>query len=418
MNQERKSLAGNAVLFFVITVALLAGSVYFLMDWDKYLKKGLDLEGGVYVLLEATDVSGDEGNDAIQRAMTVIRKRIDELGVAEPVIRREGDRRIRIELPGIEDQAQAMKLIGTTAMLEFRAPDMETVLLTGEHLKTAYFTRGEMNEPLVGLEFNSEGKELFAKATADHLGEIIYIFLDDDLVSYPVVQSVITGGNAVITGNRTAEEASEIALLLRTGALPVNLIELETRVVGPSLGENALRLSLTAGAIGFIAIAIFMLIFYRFAGFISVVSLTVYVALVLLMLSLMGVTVTLPGIAGLILSIAMAIDANILIFERSKEELASGRTIFTAINAGFERAFTAIIDANLTTIIVALVLIFVASGPLRGFAVVLFIGLLLSLFSACVLSRFLLRMAARSQLIKNPGYIGAGLKGVTQDGKN
>ncbi|MGI6308850.1 MAG: protein translocase subunit SecD [Dethiobacteria bacterium] len=403
MRKRRKT---SPLIFVLISLLLVTASVIFLCNWKSYLKRGLDLEGGVYVLLEALPSADTEADrDAIQRSMTIIRNRIDQLGVNEPVMQPEGENRIRIELPGLKDQAQAMEVIGRTALLTFKNSAGE-VLLTGADLKTAYFTRGQYNEPEVALEFDAGGKEKFARATEKHLGEIIAIFLDEELVSAPTVQNVIKDGKAVITGIPTAEEAGNVALMLRSGALPVELVELETRSVGPVLGENALKLSFKAGIIGMFIVIAFMLFYYRFAGLVADISLTVYVALVFLVLAVFKTTLTLPGIAGLILSIGMAVDANILIFERVKEELQTGKTALSAVNAGFQRAWSAILDANMTTIIAALVLFIVASGPVRGFAVVLLTGILCSMFSAIFLTRFLLRLAVRSRLIKNVAYLG------------
>ena len=402
----------SPVFFIVLSLVLVAASALFLANWERYIKKGLDLEGGVYILYEAKSVGDTEVDyDAIQRAMTIIRNRIDELGLTEPVLQTEGERRIRIELPGIEDQAQAMEIIGKTAQLTFVSPEGD-VLLTGGDLKTAYFTRGQRNEPLVALEFNEEGKEKFAEATEKYLGKQIAIELDNELISAPTVQAVIEEGNAVITNIPTAEEASALALMLRSGALPVELEELETRSVGPVLGENALKLSLSAGLIGLAVVMLFMLFYYKFAGLVADISLAVYLALVFLILTLLNATLTLPGIAGLILSIGMAVDANILIFERIKEELQAGKTTFTAINSGFSRALRAIIDSNITTVIAALVLFIVTTGTVRGFALVLLIGIFSSVISAIYLTRYLLRLAARSRLIKSATYLG--VRGETQ----
>ncbi len=403
---RKKRTKTGIIIFTLIAVLLVSGSTYFLANWQDYLRKGLDLEGGVYVLLEAQVMEDEDlDHDAIQRAMTIIRSRIDELGVVEPIIQREGERRLRIELPGIEDQAQAMEVIGRTAQLTFRSPDGED-LLTGAHLNTANFTRGQYNEPMVALEFDAEGADIFAQATRDYLNDVIYIYLDDEIVSAPVVQNIITDGHAVITGIPTAEEARDIAIMLRSGALPVDLVELETRSVGPVLGENALQLSFSAGLVGMSIVMLFMLFYYRFAGLVADISLVVYLALVFLILSAINATLTLPGIAGLILSIGMAVDANVLIFERIKEELHTGKTTLVAINSGFERAFRAIIDANITTVIAALVLFIVASGPVRGFAVVLLVGIVSSFFTAIFLTRFLLRYAARSRIIQRSSYLG------------
>ncbi|NLC11097.1 MAG: protein translocase subunit SecD, partial [Firmicutes bacterium] len=211
---------------------------------------------------------------------------------------------------------------------------------------------------------------------------------------------------AVITNIPSEEEAYNIALMLRTGALPVELVELETRSVGPILGENALGLSITAGMLGLLLVFLFMLFYYRFAGLVAGISLIVYLALVFAVLGALEATLTLPGIAGLILSIGMAVDANVIIYERIKEELKAGRTIFTSVNAGFERALRAIIDANITTAIAALVLFLVTSGTIKGFALVLLIGIVASIITAVLLTRYLLRLAARSKLIKSPAYLG------------
>lgn len=406
---KRRSKA-SPLFFIILSLILVIVSGTFLYNWERYLKKGLDLEGGVYVLLEAVPSENEEiDHDAIQRAMTVIGSRIDELGLVEPVLQREGERRIRIELPGIEDQEQAMEVIGRTAMLTFVSPEGD-VLLTGADLQNAYFTRGNYSEPLVALEFGPEGRDKFAEATEKYLRQPIAIFLDDELVSAPTVENVISDGNAVITGISTAEEAHNIALMLRTGALPIDLVELETRSVGPVLGENALRLSFTAGIIGLAIVMVFLLFYYKFAGLVADISLMVYMGLVFLILAGLGATMTLPGIAGLILSIGMAVDANILIFERIKEEIEKDKTIFSAINTGFERALSAILDANVTTVIAALVLFIVASGSVRGFAAVLLVGIFSSVVTAVILTRYLLRLAARSHLIKGASYVG--FKGV------
>ncbi|MGI6317213.1 MAG: protein translocase subunit SecD [Dethiobacteria bacterium] len=406
----KKRSKASPLFFIILSLILVIASGTFLYNWERYLKKGLDLEGGVYVLLEAVPSENEEIDyDAIQRAMTVISNRIDELGLVEPVLQREGERRIRIELPGIEDQEQAMEVIGRTAMLTFVSPEGD-VLLTGADLQNAYFTRGNYSEPLVALEFGPEGRDKFAEATEKYLRQPIAIFLDDELVSAPTVESVISDGNAVITGISSAEEAHNIALMLRTGALPIDLVELETRSVGPVLGENALRLSFTAGIIGLAIVMVFLLFYYKFAGLVADISLMVYMGLVFLILAGLGATMTLPGIAGLILSIGMAVDANILIFERIKEEIEKDKTIFSAINTGFERALSAILDANVTTVIAALVLFIVASGSVRGFAAVLLVGIFSSVVTAVILTRYLLRLAARSHLIKRASYVG--FKGV------
>ncbi len=385
----------------LVVLLLLALSVVAFQQALSNINLGLDLRGGVYVLLQAVDSEGVQEGDTIDRAITVLRNRIDSLGVAEPVIQKEGDDRIRIELAGYEDQRRAKEVIGTTAMLKFVGPD-NVDILTGGDLKDARAIFNERNQPAVSLEFNPEGSRLFAEATEKFLGQIIAIFLDEQLVSAPEVQDVIRDGSAVISGNMTIDDARNLALMLRSGALPVELVELETRSVGPSLGQDSLMRSVRAGAAGLILVLLFMLAVYRLFGIIANISLIVYVSVVLAVLVSINATLTLPGIAGLILSVGMAVDANVIIFERIKEELRAGRTMRTSINAGFERAFRAILDANVTTLIAAAVLFHFGDGPIRGFAVTLSIGIIVSMFTAIILTRFLLRQAARADVLRTP----------------
>lgn len=386
--------------FLLVALLLLTASGVAFHQATRNINLGLDLQGGIYVLLQAKD-AGDTRGDAMERAIMVIRNRIDSLGVTEPVIQREGDDRIRIELAGIEDQRRAREVIGTTAMLTFVGPD-DKVILTGGDLKDARATFDDRNRPAVSLEFNPEGARLFAEATEKFLGQVIAIFLDEQMISYPVVEDVIRDGNAIIRGNMNAEEARDLALMLRSGALPVELVELETRAIGPTLGQDSLTRSVRAGIAGFMLVLLFILVYYRFFGLVANVALVVYVALVFGTLVGINATLTLPGIAGLILSVGMAVDANIIIFERIKEELRTGRTMRTAINAGFERAFRAILDANVTTLIAAAVLFHFGTGPIRGFAVTLAVGIVISMFTAIILTRFLLRRAAAAGILKTP----------------
>ncbi len=405
-NRTRKSLV--LLILTVIVFVLAAGYGYselFRPD-AAALKLGLDLKGGVYVLLEAREtVEGLDQQDALQRAITIIRRRVDEFGVAEPEIRQEGENRILIELPGIDDQARAMEIIGRTALLTFVSPEGD-ILLTGTDLADAFVSRDDMGQPAVSLEFNPEGTQKFAAATEKYLRQIIGIFLDGELVSAPIVNSVITGGNAQISGDFTFEEAADLALTLRSGALPVELVELETRSVGPTLGRDSLERGAMAGILGLGLVLLFMLLYYRFLGLVANFTLALYLVIVLGVLSGFGATLTLPGVAGIILSIGMAVDANVIIFERIKEELRSGRTVRTGVESGFQRAFRTILDANITTLIAAAVLFSYGTGPIKGFALTLSIGILTSMFTAIVLTRFLLRLVLRANLVKNPWYMG------------
>lgn len=399
-------MKSNRLLTFVLVILLLlAGSAASIRHAMNNMKLGLDLQGGVYVLYKAVDTGEGQGADKLERAITVIRNRIDGLGVAEPVIQREGDDRIRIELPGIEDQNKARKVVGQTAMLTFVGPDGE-VLLTGEDLKDAKAVYDDRYQPVVSLEFSSEGTKKFSDATTKYVGQIISIHLDNKVISAPQVRQVITDGRAQIEGNMSVEEAGNLALMLRSGALPVQLEEIEIRGVGPELGKDSLDRSIRAGVAGLILVLLFMLAYYRFFGIVANVGLVAYVAILFGMLTAMNATMTLFGIAGLILSVGMAVDANVIIFERIKEELKTGRTMRTSVEAGFERAFRAILDSNVTTLIAAAVLFRFAQGPVRGFAVTLSVGILASMFTSIVLTRFLLRQACRADVLKNPQHTG------------
>lgn len=383
---------------FLLFFLLLVFSAAVFWQAVRAVNLGLDLRGGVYVMLKAEDVAGAGGGDAIERAITVIRNRIDALGLTEPVIQREGADRIRIELAGVADQQAAREVIGRTAMLTFVGPDGE-VLLTGGDLRDAYSTFDGQNQPAVGLEFTPEGTAKFAAATEKFIGQVISIHLDEELVSAPVVQSVITEGRAIIQGNMTTEETRNIALMLRSGALPVKLTELETRAVGPMLGADSLSRSLRAGVAGLLLVVLFMLAYYRIFGFIANVALVLYVTMVVSVLAALNAVMTLPGITGIILSVGMAVDANVVIFERIKEELRGGRAVRNAVESGFERAFRAILDSNVTTLFAAAVLFGLSTGPIRGFATTLSIGVLVSMFTAVVLTRFLLRQSVRAGIL-------------------
>ncbi len=396
------------LILLVLSLALLGGFGYYeiFKPSSNRLNLGLDLKGGVYVLLEARETSdGQDAEDALLRAITIIRNRIDEFGVAEPEIRQEGENRVLIELPGIEDHARAMEIIGRTAMLTFVGPE-EDILLTGADLTDAYVSFDELGRPAVSLEFNAAGTSKFAEATEKYLGQIISIHLDEEVASVAQVRTVIRDGKAQISGNFTSEEARDLALVLRSGALPVELVELETRSVGPTLGRDSLDRGLKAGIFGLALVVFYMLVYYRFLGLVANFSLALYIIIVLASMSLLDATLTLPGIAGLILSIGMAVDANVIIFERIKEELGAGRTPRTGLEAGFQRAFRAVLDANVTTLIAAGVLFYFGTGAIRGFAVTLTIGILVSFLTAIILTRTLLRLSVRADLVKNLWYLG------------
>ena len=396
----------NELLKFLLAIAVIVGLFAFKVgDLAGSIKQGLDLQGGTHIVLEAKDMPEHVVTDQdVEQVVKIMERRINEMGLTEPIIQREGSRRIIIELPGERDQA--IKTIGKTAILQFKDED-GNVRLSGEDLATAKEELGQGNKPLVAIEFNDQGAKKFGELTTQNVGRHIAIVLDGEVLTNPVVNEPILGGKAVITGNRSLEEAKDLAILLRSGALPVKVDVMEVRTVGPSLGQDSKDKSVMAFAIGLSLITLFMLLIYRVNGFIANVALLVYVLLLLLILKLLHATLTLPGIAGIILSIGMAVDANILIFERFKEEIAAGKVLRLAIQAGFKRAFATIFDANMTVMITALILFVLGSGTIKGFAITLGLGVLVSMFTAITVSRTLLMMLINANIVHNPWLFGA-----------
>ena len=373
------------------------------------IRQGLDLQGGTHVVLEAEDTDVAKVNDdAMNRVVTIMEKRVNSLGLTEPIIQREGERRVIIELPGVKDPDAAIKTIGKTAVLEFKDEEGNTVL-TGEDLKDAQAATNQQNgQNVVNLEFTDEGAKKFADLTTKNVGRTIAILLDGETLTAPNVREPILGGKAEISGQKSLEEAQNLAIVLRSGALPVKVNIIETRTVGPSLGQDSKDKSEFAFAVGLGAVLLFMVAFYRLSGFIADIALMAYTMMLLGLLYLLDATLTLPGVAGIILSIGMAVDANVLIFEHFKEEYQiQGKTLRQAMNSGFKRAFTTIFDSNVTTIIAAAVLFFLGTGTIRGFAITLGLGTLLSMFTAITVSQYLLKLMIASKIFENPNAYGA-----------
>ena len=390
--------------FLVMTFAIILGFAFYAKPVAFSIRQGLDLQGGTHVVLQAVDTPDAKvDNDAVDRVVKIIERRVNELGLTEPTIQRQGKDRIIVELPGVKDPDKAIAMLGRTALLEFKDVSGKTVL-TGKDLKNSKAHVGQNNQAVVGLEFNEEGAKKFASLTAQNIGKPISILLDGDVLTSPVVQEVITGGNAQISGSRNVEEAEHLAILLRSGSLPVKVEVMETRTVGPTLGQDSKDMSVKAFGIGTISVFVFMLLFYRMSGLVADIALLLYIMLVLLAMKYLNATLTLPGIAGIILSIGMAVDANVLIFERFKEEIRNGKTLRSAMESGFNKAFTTIFDSNITTIMAAVVLFYLGTGPIRGFAITLALGVILSMFSAITITRELLRFLIGSNLIKNPAF--------------
>ncbi len=398
------------------------------------VKKTIDDDFGIFETGEAKDnriVFTLEAREAARlrewallQSLETIRNRIDKFGVAEPLIQKQGTNELVVQLPGLKDPDRAIQLIGKTAVLEFRLldetidagklntmfipPDDEILyqservkgasrdastpyvvkketLLTGEFLTDARVAIDtQYNEPYVSLTFDAPGARIFERITAQNKGKRLAIVLDGKVHSAPVINDVISGGRAQITGRFTHEEATDLAIVLRAGALPAPVTVVQNVTVGPSLGQDSINAGVRAALLGAAAVLVFMLIYYKFSGLIADFAVSLNIIMLLGVMSALNATLTLPGIAGIILTIGMGVDSNVLIFERIKEELRSGRTPRSAVNAGYDRALWTVIDSHVTTLITAAVLFQFGSGPIKGFAVTLFVGILINLFTALV----------------------------------
>lgn len=413
MKGKSKSKSKSSVLFVLsVVVIILLALVGFkgveIAGWEvksfnNAITKGLDLQGGVSVLMEIQEE--DVSSDVRQRTKQLLELRVNSLGVAETVVTEEGEKRIRIDVPGAYDSNEIVDGLSKTGNLEFKDSD-GNVVLTGKDVKEATAILDDTSMPVVSLELNSDGQEKFAEVTANNIGKSISIYMDDEVVSSPVVQSAITNGKAVINGMSSMEEATKLAGIISSGALPVSIKAVSITNVGAQLGSEALPNAVKAGAVGIGIIFLFMIIYYRVPGIFASIALTLYITLVLLVFVEMKVALTLPGIAALLLTIGMAVDANVLIFERIKEELKNGISVKSAVKAGFENAMSSIVDSNSTTFIVALILYFIGSGSVKGFAVTLMIGILLSLFTALIVTKILMNLSIDMGLLKKKWQFG------------
>lgn len=395
----------------------------------------------------------DDGIDyrissAVTQSIEVVRRRVDELGNTEPLIQRQGKDRIIVQVPGLQDPQRLKALLNQTAKLTFRMVDLSVpvqeaingrppagtevlyspddppvpyvvekrVLVSGEDLVDAQANINQQNsEPVVSFRFNSKGSLRFAEATQQNVGKPFAIILDNQVISAPRINEPIIGGSGQISGNFTVESANDLAVLLRAGALPATLTVVEERTVGPSLGADSIHAGLVAGAIGAVAVVAFMLIFYGFLGLIANVALAANVIMILAVLTTLGSTLTLPGIAGIVLTMGMAVDSNVLIYERVREEVRNGRSFIQALDLGFEKALATIVDANLTTLIAAVVLFFMGSGPVRGFAVTLSVGIVTTVFTAYTLTRWLVAVWVKT---RRPKHLPKGVRSGILDGTN
>ncbi|HEV2439688.1 MAG TPA: protein translocase subunit SecD [bacterium] len=405
----------------------LSGTVPVLQPPAPHLNLGLDLQGGSHIVLQAEPTAQAQvSNDAMDGVLRIIRNRVDQLGLAEPAITRQGPNRILVELPGIQNPQRAIDLIGKTALLEFVdtgtvslpqgtawqgtdtvvLPDKttrkvpKTVLLTGADLSDAQVQFDQFGRPQVGFTFKGSAAKKFEDYTTKNLGKYLTIALDNVVISSPVINSPIPGGKGVIEGGFTLESARELAVLLRGGALPLPVHVVENRTVGPLLGRDSIDRSLHAGYVAIVMVALFMLLYYRLAGFLADLALGVYTLILFAVLTLLGATITLPGIAGFILSLGVAVDANVIIFEKVKEELRGHKTLRASVSTGWKRAVVTIFDSNTTTLIGAAVLLWLGTGPVRGFAVTLILGILTSIFTAIVVTRVFVDLVLDTSLAR------------------
>lgn len=376
-------------------------------SFDKAITRGLDLQGGVSVLMEITDedLSAEDLDTNLEKTKQLLDLRVNKLGVAETTVNIEGDRRIRVDIPGQFDSKEIVDSLQKTGNLTFKDSEGNEVLNGKDVEEASVMTDNSTGKPVVTLKLNEEGKQKFAEATEKNLNKTISIYMDEDLISSPVVESVISGGEAIITGSKTIDEAKNLAGLINSGALPVTLKVASIESVGAQLGAEAMPNAIKAGAVGILLVFIFMILNYRLLGVISSIALTLYATLVLIVFVETNVTLTLPGIAGFLLTIGMAVDANVLIFERIKEEMARGVSAKSAVKLGFHNALSSIIDSNVTTIIAALVLYFMGTGPVKGFAVTLMIGIVLSMFTAIFVTRKLTEWAINIGMLSKPWHL-------------
>ena len=414
-----------AILVILVTFFAWFVSIFGVGSLDSAkdaLKYGLDINGGVYVVMEAqTDLEGEELHQLMEQTRAVIDNRVNQMGVAESQVTIEGEKRIRVEIPGAENAEEAIEAVGKTAQLQFVLSD-GSIVLDGSHVKDAQIATDGANYK-IDLEFTSEGAALFEEGTRKAYNREpsvliegmnsneIAIVLDNEIIVHPEVQGVISGGKCEMTGGYTKDAASMTAALIRGGALPVDLVEVQTSVQSASVGADALDKSIVAGAIGIAMVFILMIVFYGMLGIIADIALLLYVAMFIWSMVALNVVLTLPGIAALILSIGMAVDANVIIFARIKEEIAAGKSIRVAVNSGFKNALTTVLDAQITTLIAAVVLYEVGTTTVKGFALTLIIGIVISIFTAVIITQlFISLLAENKKFAKNKHF------GVNEDG--
>lgn len=403
---KAKNLRARALVSLVAIIVVVAVCAYlglcgfgkgtminYLKPWGDAISLGLDLRGGVYTVYQAENNGDPDFDTKMESTVSILTSRLTRQGFTEATVTRQGSDRIRVEIPNVSDPNQILTIIGTPAQLYF-VDESGNNLMEGSMVKNAQAAQDQDGKPCIAFELTDEGAKIFAEATAANLGKTISITLDGETISRATVNTVIAGGKGEITGNFTADEAKNLATLILSGALPLNLTQLEVSAISATLGVEALDRAIQAGIIGVALVMLFMLFRYRLCGLVADIALTIYIMIVVLLLALTGAQLTLPGVAGIILGIGMAVDANVVIFERIREEVKNGRPIGSAVRKGFSNALSAIIDSNVTTIIAAVVLYAFGTGPVRGFALTLGIGVATSLVTAVFVTHKLLDIFA------------------------
>ena len=420
MTQRQKD-----TLSILLVLVLVAGALFFV--WTTPVRLGLDLQGGMLVVLSAKSADGGKVTEKeIEQAKFIVEERVNGLGVTEPQIERQiGSPNIIVQLPGIKDPNQALKLIRSTALLEFKEvlgtgpetgpnagqEELGPTLMTGKAVESARVGTSELGQAKVDFTLTSEGSKEFAKITQRLINKQLAIVLDDKVVSAPTIQSEISGGRGEITGKFTIDEAKDLVLVLNTGALPVKLNVAQQQTVGPTLGQDSLNAALKAGLFGMLMVGVFMILAYRALGVITVGALLVFASIFGGVLTLIGATLTLPGIAGIILTVGLAADSSIVYFERFREEFRQGREPRVSAKSGFKHAFRAMVDGDATTLIIAVTLVvlsylYFGAGPIRGFAFTLSIGIFCDLFTIYFFTRPVMAKAAGLSIFNNPLFIG------------
>lgn len=403
---KAKNLRARALVSLVAIIVVVAICAYlglcgfgkgtminYLKPWGDAISLGLDLRGGVYTVYQAENNGDPDFDTKMESTVSILTSRLTRQGFTEATVTRQGSDRIRVEIPNVSDPNQILTIIGTPAQLYF-VDESGNNLMEGSMVKNAQAAQDQDGKPCIAFELTDEGAKIFAEATAANLGKTISITLDGETISRATVNTVIAGGKGEITGKFTADEAKNLATLILSGALPLNLTQLEVSAISATLGVEALDRAIQAGIIGMALVMLFMLFRYRLCGLVADIALTIYIMIVVLLLALTGAQLTLPGVAGIILGIGMAVDANVVIFERIREEVKNGRPIGSAVRKGFSNALSAIIDSNVTTIIAAVVLYAFGTGSVRGFALTLGIGVATSLVTAVFVTHKLLDIFA------------------------